>query len=174
MYAEAMNLSEVFGEEEVTRDQLVRMACCEGLVTEVSCIESHCVQCKDDGGKRMAEERLKSLVDGSLNEEISWVIFAKDMNGREGESQKFGSVRCFIENLANYLAVGCKLSGSGKKPIAHLHRLMEMQLERKNVFKQLDTDKDLLVLEFDHGYRNSAVIGMVIYCEEMPVITRNV
>ena len=174
MFVESMNLSEAFGEENVTRDQLVRMACCEGLVTEVSCIESQCVQCKDDEGKRKAEEGLKRLVEGSLNEEITWVIFAKDLNGKEGETQKFGSVRFFIENVANYLAVGCNLSGSGKKPIAHLHRLMEMKLERQNVFKQLDEDKDLVVLEFDHGYKNSAVIGMDIYCAGLPVIKRNV
>ena len=94
-------------------------------------------------------------------EEITWVKLKKDAQGRESESQRFGTLRMFFESVTKYLAVGGGMSGTGRKTIAHLQRLMDLQLVRRNIFRQLDEDTELLVLEIDHGEDwNVAVIGM--------------
>ena len=151
LYIEALNNSEGFAEDCLTRDQLSRFSCCPGPISEVICIESLCLNCKDNQGTKMAVERLEQLVIGSMNEEISWVVLGKDNNGRESEIQTFDSIRSFINELAKFLSNGCESSGSGKKPVCHIHRLLNMQLERRNVFKQLESDSDLLIMEIDHG-----------------------
>ena len=151
LYVEAINLSDGFGEEFMTRDQLSRLSTCEGPISEVICIENLCLDCQGDEGCKKATERLKQMVIGSLNEEITWVVLAKDNNGRECEAQSFDSIESFINELSQYLTRGCESSGSGSKPVCHIHRLLNMQLERRNIFKELEGDKDLLVLEIDHG-----------------------
>ena len=151
LYVEAINLSDGFGEELITRDQLARLSVCQGPISEVICIESLCLDCQGDNGCKKAIERLKEMVIGSLNEEITWVVLAKDNNGRECEAQSFDSIGSFINELAQYLTRGCESSGSGSKPVCHIHRLLNMQLERHNIFKELEEDRDLLVLEIDHG-----------------------
>ena len=151
LYVEAINMSDGFGEEFITREQLSRLSTCEGPISEVICIESLCLDCQGEEGCKKAKERLEHMVVGSLNEEISWVVLAKDNNGRECEAQSFDSIRSFITELAKYLTQGCESSGSGSKPVCHIHRLLNMQLERRNIFKELEEDKDILVLEIDHG-----------------------
>ena len=161
MFCEGVNRSAYFDEINLVRDQLVRFSVCEGPISEVTCIENRCPACKDNEGERKAVERLERLVSGSLMDEITWVELKKDAQGRECESQRFGTLRMFIESVAKYVAFGGGMSGTGRKTIAHVHRLMDMQLERRNIFKQLEEDKELLVLEIDHGeVWNVAVIGM--------------
>ena len=161
MFCESVNRSADFDEINLGRDQLVRFSVCEGPISEVRCIENRCPDCKDGEGEKKAVERLTRMVTGSLMEETTWVELRKDAQGRESESQRFGTVGMFIESAAKYLASGGGMSGSGRKPISHVHRLMDMQLERRNIFKELEEDKELLVLEIDHGEDwNVAVIGM--------------
>ena len=161
MFVEVVNEADAFSESFLTRDALSKFATCEGPITEVDCIENKCRRCRDREGQKKAKERLEQLVVGSLNEEISWVVLTKDSNDRECEEQQFDTIQAFIDDLAKYLAFGCESSGSGKKPIGHLHRLLNMQLERRNLFKELDEDKELLVLEVDHGLNmNESVIRL--------------
>ena len=118
LFLETINRSEAFTETLLTRDQLVRFSCCDGPLSEVACIENVCGLCKGTLGKGLAIERLESLVQGSFEEEETWVMLAKDENDRETEAQKFGSVRVFINSVAQYLVAGCGATGSGVKPIA--------------------------------------------------------
>ena len=150
MFTDSINRIEAFDEYFMTCENLVNFACCENVTVE--CVEDICVSCQKEEGKRLAVERLELLLlYGDVTEECSWVILGKDENNKEGECQVFGTVKEFIEDVSKYLSKGCDSSGTGRKPAAHLSRLVDMQRERRNIFKQLDNDKNLVICEIDHG-----------------------
>ena len=150
MFTDSINQMEAFDRYFMQPEELVQFPCCQNA-TEL-CVEDICLSCENEKGKALAKEKLELLLlYGDVTEEFTWVVLGKDENNKEGEAQVNGTISEFIDEVATYLSRGCESSGTGRKPAAHLHRLEAMKQERRNIFRQLEDDKELLVCEIDHG-----------------------
>ena len=150
MFTDTINQTEAFDRYFMRPEELVEFSCCRN--SNELCGEDICSSCESEKGKALAKEQLELLLlYGDVTEELTWVVLGKDENNKEGEAQVNGTISQFIDEVATFLSRGCESSGTGRKPAAHLNRLEAMKRERRNIFRQLNDDKELLVCEIDHG-----------------------